>query len=72
MGLLNSKITGYLLNILSPTLGFESGYLKKIPIIEDDGYKGQAEVLADDNIAFSKADWDSFETSWDFRKHPLV
>lgn len=72
VGLLNSKITGYLLNILSPTLGFESGYLKKIPIIESTEHKELVERLADENITHSKTDWDSFETSWDFQCHPLV
>ncbi|WP_225659482.1 BREX-1 system adenine-specific DNA-methyltransferase PglX, partial [Bacteroides thetaiotaomicron] len=32
IGLLNSKITNSLLSILSPTIGFESGYLKKLPV----------------------------------------
>ena len=72
VGLLNSKISGYLLNILSPTLGFESGYLKKLPIIESEDSGVRVEELASDNIAFCKYDWDSFETSWDFQRHPLV
>lgn len=72
VGLLNSKITGYLLNILSPTLGFESGYLKKIPIIEDESARVEIENYADRNIEISKDDWDSFETSWDFVEHPMV
>lgn len=72
VGLLNSKINGYLLNILSPTLGFESGYLKKIPIIDSKEHREIVEKLADENISYSKEDWDSFEVSWDFRKHPLV
>ena len=71
-GLLNSKVTGYLLNILSPTLGFESGYLKKIPIIEDNNSRIVVEENADKNIAYSKIDWDSYETSWDFQRHPLL
>lgn len=72
VGLLNSKITGYLLNILSPTLGFESGYLKKIPIIESSEHRELVERLADENIAHSKTDWDAFEVSWDFAVHPFV
>ena len=71
-GLLNSKITGYLLNILSPTLGFESGYLKKIPVIFDSNQKTNIEILAERNVLMSKADWDSYETSWDFKRSPLV
>jgi len=72
VGLLNSKITAYLLNILSPTLGFESGYLKKIPVIKVDKQRDVISELAATNVDLSKADWDAFESSWDFTRHPLV
>ena len=72
VGLLNSKISGYLLNILSPTLGFESGYLKKLPIIMDKEQQSEVESLAKHNIELSRADWDAFEMSWDYYSHPLV
>lgn len=72
-GFLNSNVAGYILNILSPTLGFESGYVKKLPILlgEADATK-QAAELAKCNIELAKEDWDSFETSWDFKTHPLT
>lgn len=72
IGLLNSKITGYLLNMLSPTMGFESGYLKKLPIIVSDIDFDRVRELAKNNIDIAKIDWDSFETSWDFKKSPLI
>lgn len=72
-GFLNSNVAGYILNILSPTLGFESGYVKKLPILfgKADVTK-QAAELAKCNIELAKEDWDSFETSWDFKTHPLT
>lgn len=72
IGLLNTKISSYLLNILSPTLGFESGYLKKLPVIMNKEHYFVVEKLAQKNIDISKEDWDSFEVSWNFRHHPLV
>lgn len=72
IGILNSKVTEYLLNILSPTLGFESGYLKKMPIICDTDKKQCIEILTSENIKLCKQDWDSFEVSWDFQQHPLI
>ena len=72
IGILNSKVTEYLLNILSPTLGFESGYLKKIPIIQDPEKKETVMKIARENIELCKEDWDSFEISWDFVTHPLI
>lgn len=72
-GFLNSNVAGYILNILSPTLGFESGYVKKLPVMygsKDETDK--ASELSRQNIRIAKDDWDQFESSWDFRKHPLV
>lgn len=71
-GLLNSKISTFVLQILSPTLGFESGYLKKIPIIVDSTRKATVEAITIANIDISRTDWDSFEISWDFKRHPLI
>lgn len=65
---LNSVVVKYILEILSPTMGFESGYLKLIPIIYKDIDSEKAKQL----IYLSRIDWDSFETSWDFKVHPLV
>jgi len=70
LGLLNSKVVNYILSVLSPTIGFESGYLKLIPIIYTK--ESVASNFARQNISFAKDDWDSFETSWDFKKHPMI
>lgn len=72
IGILNSKVTEYLLNILSPTLGFESGYLKKIPIIQNSDKKENVMKIAKTNIELCKEDWDAFEISWDFKQHPFI
>ena len=68
--LLNSKVINYTLGVLSPTLGFESGYLKLLPIIQD--IPEEVSPIAQQAITISKDDWDSFETSWDFKQHPFV
>ena len=65
-------MTEYLLNILSPTLGFESGYLKKLPIIKGVDKKTEILSLTERNISICKTDWDSYETSWDFKRNPLA
>lgn len=71
-GLLNSKISGYLLNMLSPTMGFESGYLKKLPIIVSKEDAPEVGMLSKENVDLSKEEWDDYEISWDFQKHPLT
>jgi hypothetical protein len=66
--LMNSKISNYLLNILNPTIHQSIGYVKLIPILKINLNLNIAENC--NNI--SKEDWDSFETSWDFKHHPLL
>lgn len=73
LGLLNSKIVAYYLNILSPTMNYLPGHIKAIPVFyakmkADEG----CSKIVENNIMISKCDWDSFETSWDFQRHPLV
>mgnify|MGYP003083433192 CR=1 FL=1 len=71
-GLMNSKYTDKILEIISPTLDFNCGYIKKIPIAIKTDCVRVVDGNVKANIAMSKEDWDSFETSWDFKKHPLL
>lgn len=71
-GILNSSIIGKFASIMSPTLNFESGQIGSYPIIESSQYRDEVIRLVEENRELSKADWDSFETSWDFGKHPLL
>ena len=71
LGFMNSKIAASLLKILSPSMGFESGYLRKLPLIESDSLDSIVERVKH-CIDGSHAEWDSFEISWDFKKHPLL
>ncbi len=70
LGFMNSKIAISLLNILSPSMGFESGYLRKLPILS--GNNPTIITLVKECIVTSTEDWDSYETSWDFQRHPLI
>lgn len=69
-GLLNSIVSKELLSI-QPTINNQPGTIGSIPLIESDA-SCEVELLVKKNIDISKTDWDSFETSWDFKKHPLV
>lgn len=73
-GFLNSKVASIFLKILSPTLDFNCGYVRKTPIIYPDNIDtcNYIENHVSNNINLSKEDWDSFETSWDFIKHPFI
>ena len=72
LALLNSKVTSELISYVSPTLNFEVGHIKTIPVIIDKEIQNRIASLVNQNIKNSKFDWDSFETSWDFKKHPLI
>ena len=71
-GLMNSKYTDKILEIISPTLDFNCGYIKKIPIAIKTDCIRVVDGNVKANIAMSKEDWNSFENSWDFKKHPLL
>lgn len=70
LALLNSKIGTMLMNTMNPTINNTLEDMKKIPIV----IKRESEInnLAKECIITSESDWDSFETSWDFKKHPLI
>lgn len=71
--LLNSAPAMTFLSFLSPTLDFNCGYISKIPIAPVNySQKEQINALSQENVLVSKRDWDSYETSWDFQKHPLI
>lgn len=71
-GLLNTKIVMEVLAIISPTIGFESGYINKIPVIVNTDKQETVVKHVRSNLDISKEDWNSFETSWGFKKHPLI
>lgn len=71
-GLLNSKPTMRFLELLAPTLDYSQGPVGKVPVLLDAEDKKKVELGTLENIRLSKEDWDSFETSWNFKKHPLL
>ena len=69
-GLLNSCVSQELLSI-QPTLNNQPGTIGSIPLILSPG-EPTVDDFVNTNIALSKNDWDSYETSWDFKRSPLV
>ena len=70
LALLNGKVSSAYLSIVSPTLNTNVDDIRATPYIEKE--KDSVVELVKDCISISRADWDSFETSWDFQYHPLV
>lgn len=72
LALCNSCYAQKCLEFLSPTLNYETGHISSIPVNIDYEQKNDVDALTEDNIKLAQKDWDSFETSWDFKRHPLV
>jgi len=70
-GLLNSVISKEYLKVLAPTLNFKSGDIAKIPIINSYD-RLEIDSIINDLINFAIKDWNSFETSWDFKSSLLI
>lgn len=72
LGLLNSKYVAEVAALIAPTINFSNGVAGDIPVIFDEQNRHKIEVLAQECVQRSQIDWDSHETSWDFKRHPLV
>ena len=70
MALANSSVAVSYFSLIAPTLNINAGDIDKFPVL----FTGMEECssLANASIASSKLDWDSFETSWDFKRSPLL
>lgn len=67
----NSSVGNKIYSVLSPGLSVREAAVGRVPLLEAPT-KRDAESLVEQCIGLSKADWDSQETSWDFKHHPLV
>ena len=70
LGYLNTNLCQFLLNLIIPTIHFDIGYVGKIPVVFQD--VENVVNLVKSNIEISKYDWDDYELSWDFIKHPFL
>ncbi len=72
LALLNTKYANEIIKLINPTLNFVPGAVSSVPVKKDEKNKGKIIEIAEGNVQLSERDWDSFETSWDFKKHPLL
>ena len=74
LGIGNSKFVNEILKIINPTLHYQIGDIKKIPIIFSKNIKIKECIIGivKKSVFISKEEWDSRETSWDFEKLSLI
>jgi len=70
LGYINSVVAAHFLKVLAPTLDFNTGPVGRLPYIKT--HDSDVRALAENSIAISRSDWNSFETSWDFEQSPLL
>ncbi|WKY44895.1 BREX-1 system adenine-specific DNA-methyltransferase PglX [Eubacteriaceae bacterium ES2] len=71
LGFLCSKVAFMFLQALNPTMSFTNNDLERLPLILNVN-QNNVDSIVNTNICISQNDWDFFETSWDFKTHPLV
>lgn len=72
LGFLSSNVVKALLQFTNPTLNFQVHDIMDLPLIVNKQQEETVSKTVMSNIEMSKIDWDSFETSWDFQRHPLI
>ena len=73
LSLLNSKCAERIFDVISACLHFSVEHIASFPLIQPCDYvKKEIISICVNNIKRSRSDWDSFETSWDFVRHPLL
>ena len=72
LAFLCSEIAFFYLSAINPTLNFQKGNISNLPFILNQIQKEKIDYITNQNIKLSKTDWDSYETSWDFKCLPLV
>ena len=71
IGFCNCQIAVDMLKILAPTINYQAGDIARLPIVFSDK-KDNVKTIAKENIESERMDWDSFEISWDFKRHPMI
>lgn len=69
---MNSIVCNDFMSVLNPTMNYPSGIVAKLPFIVDKQNKFTVNEISKECVSISKSDWDSFETSWNFKRSPLI
>ena len=72
LGFMSSSMYRVLMGFLNPTMNFPPGYLQMVPFCVSKNSVENVSTLAKENVILAREDWDSFELSWDYSKHPLI
>ena len=71
LAILNSKVAEYIIGVVNPSLNTVVSDICGIPIKKSEQNQ-KIIIMSDKCLEFSHLDWDAYETSWDFNRHPLI
>ncbi len=72
LAVLASEPLFYLLKMINPTVNYQAGDIRKLPVDRALLADRQLGQWAKENVALAKEDWDSFEESWHYTGDPLA
>ena len=72
LGLFNTKMVELVLKMINPTINCQPGNVGSVPFVFSPSDKNKVDMTVQHLIEYAKLDWDSYETSWDFKRNPLV
>ena len=72
VALCNSSAVTSMLDLISPTLNYEVSKIGSLPLADGVESDASVESIANQAVDIAERDWDSFETSWGFKRHPLI
>ena len=72
LGYLNSCVADVILNAMNPTMHFQPGDIGRLPWRAEAARENDVNTKVRGNVNISRDDWDSYETSWDFKRNPLL
>lgn len=72
LAFLSSNVAKKILSVISPTMTFQVGDVKRIPFILNTFFCDCIKEFVLKSIFISRQDWDSHETSWDFQENELI
>lgn len=68
----NTNVASKILKLIAPTMNFQAGDVGRLPILQRKQDEEVIKKIVDENILLSQQDWDTYETSWSFKHHPLI
>ncbi|WP_062104453.1 BREX-1 system adenine-specific DNA-methyltransferase PglX [Bacillus niameyensis] len=73
LGYLSTNIVRYIFPLINPTLNYQPGTVGSLPFLSiEEEKRNEIIQIVKENIIISKNEWDAYEVSWDFKKHPLL